>query len=364
MKKERISDLMSDLSLDVVLVSSPESVRYLTEIGPTYGKINYLAIIRDIENSILVTSPVDYPGAKTVWQTVSTFEESVSESENLRRAAGMLSEELKKHGRSTKVGIEKESVSTKAFELLNAELSSVAYVDVSSRLRNMRLRKTPLEVCKMRQAAKVGDELMSQMTSSLQEGKTELEIAGEGVRLGFVLGVERFLWTAAMIGARSALVGANPTKNMAKKGDHLLVDYGFLYGGYVCDMTRTVALQHVSERIRKMHKTATHALDECIKMIAPGVRVKELVDRCRRTMVASDFPPVPHDLGHGIGLEGHERPILNDKEDITLEPGMVIAIEPGIYIENLGGVRVEDEALVTEQGCEVLTRCSKDLILD
>jgi len=366
-KREKFKKLFDKLNVDFLLIVRPESVRYVTEAGPTYGKINLVVVPQNVNECFSITSPRDSSIIKnSSWiRNVEIFDETPSESKNLENAISVASKAVKAlgHGKLT-LGVEMEGISARGFDLLKKKMPRTEYVDVSEDLRFIRLTKTPSEIQIIKHAAKIGDEIMLTMMENFQVGKTELDVAGEGVRLAFNYGVERFLWRAVMIGVRTALIGASPTHVKAKEGDNLLIDYGFVFNGYVCDITRTVALKKVPSKIVKMHETVTSALQAIIDWIEPGVRVREIVDYVQNAIEGFGYKRVPHDLGHGVGLEGHERPIFNEKEDMVLEAGMVFAVEPGIYIENLGGVRVEDEILVTPQGCEVLTQCRKNLIMN
>ena len=141
------------------------------------------------------------------------------------------------------------------------------------------------------------------------------------------------------------------------------MDFGCRYQGYCSDMTRTVVIGHASDRQREVYDTVLRAQQTALSGIRPGMAGKEIDALARDVIREAGYGECfGHSLGHSVGLDIHERPVFSTKEDTIIQPGMVITVEPGIYIENFGGVRIEDVVVITEDGCENLTGSPKELI--
>jgi Xaa-Pro aminopeptidase len=167
--------------------------------------------------------------------------------------------------------------------------------------------------------------------------------------------------TIVAAGARTALPHARPTSARLVQG-LLLVDMGAMLDGYASDMTRMLFLGRPGARVRRAYKAVLEAQLAAIDAVRPGVPAKT-VDRAARRVLARHglANAFVHSTGHGLGLEIHEPPRIGKKEKTPLECGMAITIEPGVYVEGFGGIRIEDTVSVTKNGCEVLTPTSKEL---
>ena len=162
--------------------------------------------------------------------------------------------------------------------------------------------------------------------------------------------------TIAAVGANTAHPHAVPTERRLKKNEHVLVDFGLRYKGYCSDLTRTWDNGRIDGQIRDFRKSVLKAQKAAIKMIKPGVMIGTLARESYNILnIVSKGEFILHGLGHGVGLEVHERPFLRMASTERLKKGMVITVEPGLYKEGLGGIREEDMVVVTEKGCEVLT---------
>jgi Xaa-Pro aminopeptidase len=157
----------------------------------------------------------------------------------------------------------------------------------------------------------------------------------------------------------------NPTADKRVcRGEALLIDMGCMYKGYNSDLTRTIFVGEIDKKIEEIYNIVLEAQIKSIEAVRPGLNTSEL-DSIARTII-SDYgyeEEFGHGLGHGLGIEVHELPAVKKSDGIKLKKNMVITIEPGIYISGLGGVRIEDMVLVTSDGCEILTKCPKELIV-
>jgi len=214
----------------------------------------------------------------------------------------------------------------------------------------------------LREAGRRLARLGREVPALVQEGRTEESIAGEIEKKLRQAGFSRPAFeTIVASGPNSALPHARPTARQVGAGEPTVLDFGGVYDGYCVDLTRTVQLGPVSAAIQRLYAAVAEAQDAAIRAVRPG-EMASVVDRAARSVLERHGlgEAFGHGTGHGLGLEVHEEPRIGRAiprlPDERLEPGMVFTIEPGAYIAGLGGVRIEDDVLVTETGCEVLTR--------
>jgi Xaa-Pro aminopeptidase len=196
----------------------------------------------------------------------------------------------------------------------------------------------------------------------VREGRTEQEIAVDIELALREAGFSRLAFeTIVASGPNSALPHARPTSRVVRAGDATVLDFGGVYDGYCVDLTRTVQLGAVSGALQNLYAAVAEAQRAAIDAVRPGIPASA-VDAAARTVLERRGlgAAFGHGTGHGLGLEVHEEPRISRPSprvpDVVLEPGMVFTVEPGAYVPEVGGVRIEDDVLVTDTGCEVLTR--------
>ncbi len=215
----------------------------------------------------------------------------------------------------------------------------------------LRMIKTVSEIEKIKQISKITAQIWKKINNQLANFKNENEIA-------FFI-QKQFLEANATISfnpivasdIRTAYIHTTPTENKIK--NVLLCDFGGKYQNYCSDFTRTIVLNQKS-KLFEIEKKIQIIYHKIIKLIKPGVKISQIVKHCDE-LFANEKWKLQHALGHGIGIKVHEEPFLSVKNDFKLQANMVIAIEPGVYFPNLGGIRYEDTILITENGCEILT---------
>lgn len=232
-------------------------------------------------------------------------------------------------------------------------------------INKLRSVKSSAEIDLIRQAVKIADEAFTSVLEFLRIGQTEEEIAIEmefNMRRSGASG-HSFDFIVAS-GWRSAMPHGVASPKSIQAGEFLTLDFGAIYQGYCSDITRTVFLGEPDEKQREIYDIVLAANRAGIEAVVPG-RMGQEVDAVARKMIdaAGYGQYFGHGLGHSVGLAIHEGPNLNTREETVLEPGMVVTVEPGIYLPGWGGVRIEDLVLITENGCEVLTQSPKDLII-
>ncbi len=262
----------------------------------------------------------------------------------------------------TEVGVEKEHMSLHSAEVVTSRAGVSELVDVGPELRRMRLIKTPDEVAKLQRAAEITDAAGEEVLSRARAGDSEMELA---LILGSViaeLGGTLAFETIVQSGPNSSLPHARPSNRKLGAGDFVLLDFGAAFDGYRADTTRMAVVGEPSARQREIHQLVLDAHDAAIAAVRPGVATGDIDAAARRVIDAGGHADqFFHRVGHGLGLEAHEDPSLDPGSTTVLEPGMVFTIEPGIYVPGWGGVRIEDDVVVEDGGCRVLTKADRSL---
>jgi Xaa-Pro dipeptidase len=244
---------------------------------------------------------------------------------------------------------------------LAARVPKVHFVDSTDFLSQIRMIKSQQEIDWMRMACAITDRALETTYQHLHTGMTEKELAtilaSEIQALGGMVG-----FNLVLFGERAALPHGRPSERELKLGDGILVDVGAIIHGYYSDLTRTVFYGEPTARQVEIYDIVREVNRVAYESVKPGVTCGELDEIARGIIEEEGYGDYfIHRLGHGIGLQGHERPYIVRNNDLELEPGMTFTIEPGIYIVGEIGVRVEDTVVVTSGGCETLTRLSREL---
>lgn len=225
-----------------------------------------------------------------------------------------------------------------------------------------RMRKDEEEQEIMRRNSRINDEVVENVIAQVKEGAVECELAAEVNRLFRERGADSSGRQTAAFGANCADPHPKVDGTVLREGDSVIFDIFTPIGRYWCDMTRTVFYKTVSEKQREVYELVKRANLTAISKIRPGVVMAEIDKAARDVITEGGYGPYfTHRLGHGIGLECHEPPDAAGNSETILEPGMIFSVEPGIYLPGEFGVRIEDLVLVTEDGCEVLNKASKEL---
>lgn len=260
------------------------------------------------------------------------------------------------------LAIEKDHLSVNRYEALQARFPQASFVPADALLNELRLIKDDEEIKLLKEACRLVDQAIEVGVKEIEEDKTELEIIAK-------IEYEVKKWGADMAFSPLVLTGANaasphgtPGKTKIKKGDFVLFDLGVIYKGYCSDITRTVAFGKISEEQEAIYQVVLEAQEAAIQAVKVGEPVKTLDQTARHIIHDKGYGNYfPHRLGHGLGISVHEYPSITETNDLKLEAGMVFTIEPGIYIEGVAGVRIEDDILVTDRGVEMLTNYQKSL---
>jgi Xaa-Pro dipeptidase len=275
----------------------------------------------------------------------------------------MIGEALRKRGieRNATIAVEKESLPYARAEALLNVVPGASFTAVDAQINQMRLVKSADELVILRQAALIADEAVQVGLDALELGRTELEVVAEIELAMKKKGIREMSFpTTILFGANSALPHGTPGDRPLKKGDFVLFDLGVVLDGYCSDITRTFVYQEASEEQRAIYDAVLTAQEAAINACRPGVRMGD-VDLAARNLISERGygEYFNHRLGHGLGIGVHEFPSIHERNDDPLLTGMVFTIEPGIYVPEVGGVRIEDDVHITADGVELLTRFPK-----
>lgn len=331
--------LLEPLELDALYVTRPENVRYLSG----FPHPEDAQVLVTGEGALLLTDP-RYPEAERESRIPARILKREEREAFLRELRG-------------RVGFEAEHLPYAALERLR-ELAPVEWVPTKGVVERLRLRKTPEEVERIRRAQALAEETLHHVLPLLQPGVEEREIALE---LEFFLkrrGAEGVAFPPIVAsGERGALPHAGASGKRLQAGELVTLDLGAKVEGYHSDMTRTLALGKVAEELRRAFQAVEEALEAALSALSPGKAAKEVDALAREVLKGYGLDCYfVHSLGHGVGLAVHEGPGLSPYTEEVLEPGMVVTVEPGVYLPGVGGVRLEELVLLTEEGPELLSR--------
>lgn len=342
---------LEELGLDGMLISSTYNRRYITGFTGTAGA----ALIT--KNKALFITDFRY--------TEQAVEQCLGYE--IIRQKGSIPEEVasqvKKLG-IQKLGFEEEHVTFSLYKVLEKGIAA-ELVPISGEIEKLRLIKTASEIKILKEAAEIADAAFKHIINFIRPGLTELEVSNE---LEFFMRKSGAASSSFDIivasGYRTALPHGVASDKLIETGDFVTLDFGAYYKGYVSDITRTISVGEPADKLKDIYNIVLEAQKLGVSKIKPGMTGKQ-ADALTRDYIAEHGygEYFGHSTGHGIGLEVHEGPALSMKSDIVLEPGMVVTVEPGIYIPGLGGVRIEDDIVITEDHNERLTYSDKELII-
>ena len=343
-----------------LLVSNPINVSYLTGFSG--------------ESSFLILS-----GERTLLVTDARFTEQLSlecpglelfvrpPAQNLYQATG---EALRKLGYRS-VAVESGHLTLLEMELLREQSSSVAWPTTRDWVESLRVVKDASELAAIREAIHFAERAFEAFRALLRPEDNEKDLADAlEFHVRRVGGRCTSFPSIVAVGARSALPHAPPTARRVADADFLLVDWGATGAFYNSDLTRMLIPRpqatgrqgRISGQLAEVFRVVLQAQAAGIRAVRPGAKGKEVDSAARKVIEDAGYGPnFGHGLGHGIGLQVHEAPALRPLSETVLQPGMVVTVEPGIYLPGWGGVRIEDDVLVTEDGCTVLTNAPREL---
>lgn len=336
--------------LEAILITSPINRRYITGFTGTAG----VAIItKDAARFITDFRYIEQATEQATAFTVVEHKTSIGEE---------ISNQLKELNIKA-VGFEKDQLTYADYETYS-KLFTAELIPVSGIVEGIRLIKEPEELTTLKKAAEIADAAFEHIQSYIKPGVKEIEISNE---LEFFMRNQGATSSSFDIivasGNRSALPHGVASTKEIQNGDLVTMDYGAIYQGYCSDITRTVAVGEIDTELKKIYDTVLEAQLRGVRGIKPRLSGKEADALTRDYITQKGYGEYfGHSTGHGFGLEVHEGPSLSYRSEVILQPGMVVTVEPGIYVPGVGGCRIEDDLVITEVGNERLTVSSKELI--
>lgn len=324
---------------------------YFTQLTRGLFEGSYVLLTR--KNLKVLTSRLEEETARSEDLDVEVYSSYRERDEIIKRATKDV----------TFLGVNYSGMSHADYLTLKDRLPDKELVDVGESILNLRLIKSEREISKLKRAAKIVSEVGNKIPNMLKEGMMENELAAKVAYEMMNSGASSPSFdTISAFGPDSAephFVGGN---RKLKKGDVVLVDFGAKFERYCSDMTRTYFLGKPDKEMLEMYDIVHEAQDKGIKYIKSGRNGRDVDQEARKIIDSSKFKGrFIHSLGHGIGLNVHDHPALAPSYDFFLKEGMAVTVEPGVYVPKKGGVRIEDDVLVTKNGHEVITTASKDL---
>lgn len=342
-----IKDILKAENLDALLIFGLPNMRYLCGFTGTDG-----VLLLDAETTVFLTD--------SRYQSQAQHQVTAGRIlcyQNKLKAIGDLLDEL----RVVRVGFDAEVVSVALLHDLMGLTRKIEWVPLKDQIHVLRAVKTEEEINALRKAAKLNHQAFGKILPLIQPGISERDIALE---LEFALkrlGGETIAFDFIVAsGVRGALPHGVASEKKIHQGELLTIDFGTRVEGYYSDETVTLAIGEVDRKLRQIFDIVLEAHDSALRAVRPGMALSDL------DAIARDFIELKgygsyfgHGLGHGVGLEIHEYPGVSPRAKDTLAEGMVVTVEPGIYVPDVGGVRIEDTIVVTADGCDVLTTIPK-----
>jgi Xaa-Pro aminopeptidase len=349
---KKIQKIIEGENLDLLLVTFLPNVRYLSGYTGTNG-----LVLISPNGSVFLT---DFRYKEQVRQQVRHLKIVIAERELIQTLPSL---NLLK-GKRLKLGFESNHLSCGTYRNLKTLLPNCLLVPTENAVESISIKKDQNEIDRIKKAVSITDQVFSEILDFIKPKVKEKDIAAEiEYRFKRHGSTTPLYETIVASGKRSALPHGVASSKKIEKGDLVTLDMGAVYDGYTADMTRTLVVGKANKRQKKVYNIVLKAQKQVINKVKPKMRACDL-DKVSRGVIkrAGYGKYFGHGLGHGIGVVIHDNPAINPRNEQILEAGMVITIEPGIYIPNWGGVRIEDDVLVTKRGCDILTKAEKNLI--
>jgi len=351
-RRQKLLQKLRDSGVDALLITNFTNVSYLTGFS---GDDSYLLIGKKL--TLLISD--------------SRYETQLSEEcpdleVFIRRPTMSMNQAVVraiKQAKLGKIGFESSAMTFDEWETLRDGVPEAELLPLAGLVEELRMIKDADEIAEIRLAIRQAERGFATLRATLRREQTELEVAHDLEHAMRRFGAQGASFPPIVaVGPRAALPHARPTEARIADADFVLVDWGANSSQrYKSDLTRVLVTGKPSAKLRKVYEIVLTAQLAGIAAIRPGVRCCD-VDKAARDVIAQagHAKAFGHSLGHGIGLDIHEGPRLSGSSQMELKPGMVVTVEPGIYLPGWGGVRIEDDVLVTRDGCEVLTSVPKD----
>lgn len=359
-KLETLANWMKQEEIDFTFLTSTDNIFYFSGFYSNPHERLLALIVFPEKDPILVCPSMEKNDAKSAgwnydiigysdtedpWQTIQSMVQARTSN-------------------TVKVALETDHMNVARYHSLQTSFPNIKeYISAEEKINTLRMIKTTDELAKIKEACKLADFAIQVGCNEIAEGKSEMEILASIEYELKKKGIGKMSFsTMVLTGVNGASPHGNPGETKIRKGDLVLFDLGVVVDGYCSDITRTVAFGDINEKQKDIYDTVLKAQLAAIDASKAGVSCASVDQAARNTIRDAGYGEFfPHRLGHGLGISVHEFPSLTETNALLLQEGMVYTIEPGIYVPNVAGVRIEDDVYVTKEGVEVLTKFPKEL---
>lgn len=351
--EQKLLKYMEEHNLPAFYVSSPSNVRYIS--GYT-GDDSYL----------LLTKAKNYFITDSRYTEQAAYECADYEILNWREAGttipGTIAKVVEREGLKA-VGFESDEVLFSTYRLMEAEIKA-ELVPTQNVVETFRAIKSEEELSFSRIACDIASRAFEKIIKDIRVGVTEKELASKLSHYMVMEGADTKPYGGILIsGARTSLLHGIPSSKAIEYGDFVLMDYGCQYNGYLSDMTRTVVAGKATPKQKEVYRLEQQMVEDVEAVMRPGTTGKEAYEASLKAIKGTEYEKYNYGgIGHGIGVFVHELPFIGSNSEAVLEEGNIMTVEPGIYIPGWGGVRIEDQVLITKDGIENLITARKELI--
>lgn len=348
LKSEKIKDFLNDNKVDSIFIQKDENCRYLSEFT---GSDSYLFLTK--ENKYLITDSRYIEQAKAETENF----EIINHKGNLFK---ILAEIIKKE-HLKKIGVE-NGFTYRFYVNLKNTVDNVSFIFCSPEV--LRVIKTQEEIACVSEACRFSDIGFEKTIPFIKAGRTEAQLRGILECAMLEAGSEgKSFDTIVASGIRSAMPHGIATDKVINDGEIVTFDFGAVYKGYHSDITRTVAVGEISNQLKNIYDIVLNCVNHVESILKPGMKASYVDEIARKVLRNAGMEEYfTHALGHGVGLEVHEPPVLSPRDVTVLQKNTVVTVEPGIYISGIGGVRIEDTTVITEDGISILTKYPKEFL--
>lgn len=363
-RQDRLINTMISGGLDAFVLNPGPSLTYLTGLHFHIMERPIVAIITPDEPLSLVIPELEAAKIADLSYPMRTF--YYSDNPKTWSTAFFEATDVSRIQRECRIGIEPNHMRVLELHYIEGAAPQASFISSESTLSSLRVIKSPEEVDAMQKAGHIAQTALQNTLPKIKIGVTEKQIAAELTLQLLRGGSEPELPFSPIVsaGPNSANPHASPTERPLQVGDLLVIDWGARHQGYVSDITRTFAVGKVNFELEQIVNLVEEANAAGRGIARPGIPASEIDHAVRQVIQDAGYGEYfIHRTGHGLGMEGHEEPYIHDANDSIISPGMTFTIEPGIYLPNRNGSRIEDDILITEDGCVSLTDLPRKLQL-
>ena len=354
----KLIKLMEERAIDAVGITPGPNLSYFTGLNIKKSeRVTFILVFQDGSVVSLVPQVEQDKFEKN-------FEGQLIVYKDEEGPSGALSELQRKYGSDNdKMAVEHRNCNVTEWKMFSEMSSNL--INADTLINQLRLQKSSEEVIELKKAAQILEESFKESLGFIDVGRTELEVAA---KLEYELKIRGSsappFETIVASGPRGASPHGRASHKKIKNGELVVMDFGSRVNGYVGDICRTIGIGEISKENEKIYEVVKEAQQYAVETVRPGVTAHDVDEAARSVIESYGYGEYfTHRTGHGLGVDAHEEPYIMQNNNTVLEPGMVFSIEPGIYIPDKAGVRIEDTILVTQSGYENLMNLEKDLII-